>query len=136
MLQYLRAGRPLVCSAVMVSGDRRRASAPPIHTHIWQCPQFYPSPSPSLVYFSYTFCCESEGSLAMSGQCGFDLRIFSLPTVDSASSEFCSNLSGLFLLLDPLSSVGLLIAQVVGHIPYLLLGFTWGLSKKHEGTDA
>jgi hypothetical protein len=32
--------------------------------------------------------------------------------------------------------VGLLIAQVVGHIPYLLLGFTWGLSKKHEGTDA
>ena len=32
--------------------------------------------------------------------------------------------------------MGLLIAQVVGHTPYLLLGFTWGLSKKHEGTDA
>jgi hypothetical protein len=31
--------------------------------------------------------------------------------------------------------VGLLIAKVVGEIPYLLLGTTWGLSKKHEGTD-
>jgi hypothetical protein len=52
------------------------------------------------------------------------------------SRDFSSNLSGLFFFLDPLSAVGLLIAQVVGQIPYLLLGFTWGLSKKHEGTDA
>jgi hypothetical protein len=72
----------------------------------------------------------------MSGQCYFDPEIFSLSTVDSASSDFCSNLSGLFFLLDPLSAVGLLISQVVGHIPYVLLGFTWGLTKKHEGTDA
>jgi len=42
------------------------------------------------------------------------------------------NLSGLFFLLDPLSAVGYMIAQAVGQIPYLLLGSTWGLSKKHE----
>ncbi|KAI0279049.1 hypothetical protein BGY98DRAFT_479247 [Russula aff. rugulosa BPL654] len=42
------------------------------------------------------------------------------------------NLSGLFFLFDPLSAVGFMIAQVVGQIPYILLGITWGLSKKHE----
>jgi hypothetical protein len=31
--------------------------------------------------------------------------------------------------------VGFIIAQMVGEIPYILLGFTWGLDKKHEGTD-
>jgi hypothetical protein len=74
----------------------------------------------------------------MSGQCDFDLEIFSLSIVDSTSSDFCSNLSGLFFLLNPLSAVGLLIAQVttVARIPYLLLGFTWGLNEKHEGTNA
>jgi hypothetical protein len=72
----------------------------------------------------------------MSGQCDFELEIFSLSTADSASSDFCSNLSGLFFLLDPLSAVGRLVARVVRHIPYLLLGFTWGLSKKLEGTNA
>jgi hypothetical protein len=107
------------------------ASAPP-------CPHIYPSSLPSSAYFLYTSCWESEGSLATSGQCDFDLEIFSLSTLDSASSDFCSNLSGLFFLLNPLSVVGLLIAQleVVEQIPYLALGFKWGLSKKHEGTDA
>ena len=28
-----------------------------------------------------------------------------------------------------------MIAQVVGQIPYILLGVKWGLDKKHEGTD-
>ena len=31
--------------------------------------------------------------------------------------------------------MGYLIAPMVGQIPYLLLGTTWGLKKKHEGTD-
>ncbi|KAN0113945.1 cytochrome P450, partial [Russula decolorans] len=53
-------------------------SAPPILTHIWLCPHLYPSFFPSSDYFSYTSCWESEGSLAMSGQCDFDLEIFSL----------------------------------------------------------
>ena len=56
-------------------------------------------------------------------------------SVNQPSSEFSSNLSGLFFLLDPRSAVGFMIARVVGEIPYILLGFTWGLSKKHEGTD-
>jgi hypothetical protein len=57
-------------------------------------------------------------------------------SVNRPSSGFCSNLSGLFFLLDPLSSAGFLIAQVTGQIPYLLRGTTWGLGKKHEGMDA
>ena len=56
-------------------------------------------------------------------------------SVNQLSSDFSSNLSGSFFLLDPLSAMGLLIAQAVGEIPYLLLGTTWGLGKKHEGTD-
>ena len=68
----------------------------------------------------------------MSGQCDFDLEIFQLIN----GRVTCSNLSGSFFLLNPLSSVGFLISQVVGQIPYLLLGITWGLSKKHEGTSA
>jgi hypothetical protein len=57
-------------------------------------------------------------------------------SINQPLSDFCSNLSGLFFLLNPLSAVGFLVAQAVGQIPYLLLGITWGLSKKHEGTDA
>jgi hypothetical protein len=67
----------------------------------------------------------------MSGQCDFDLEFL----VDQPSSDFCSNLSGLFFFLDPLAVVGFAISQLVGQIPYVLLGSTWGLRKKHEGTD-
>lgn len=28
-----------------------------------------------------------------------------------------------------------MIAQVMGQITYILMGSTWGLSNKHEGTD-
>ena len=59
-------------------------------------------------------------------------------SADRPTNDFFSNLSGIFFLFDPLSAVGILLAQVVGQIPYILLGFTftWGLNKKHEGTDA
>ena len=57
-------------------------------------------------------------------------------SANQPSSDLCSDRSGLFLLLDPVSAVGLLVAQIVGQIPYLVLGRTWGLSTKHEGTDA
>ena len=69
-------------------------------------------------------------------QCRVSVISASKFSVNQASSDFCSNLSGLFFLLDPRSAVGFLIAQVVGQIPYVLLGSSWGLEKKHEGTDA
>jgi hypothetical protein len=119
---------------VIVSGNRRRPLVLP--------------------FFSLTLTSES-GYGHISIHCPFPLRlIFCTPPVETPegrsrcrvsvtstsvnqpSSDFRSNLSGLFFLLDPLSAVGLLIAQVVGQIPYLVLGRTWGLNKKHEGTDA
>jgi hypothetical protein len=63
------------------------------------------------------------------------VTLASKDSVNQPSSDFCSNLSGLFFLLHPLSALGFLIAQVVGQIPYTLMGSSWALSKKHEGTD-
>lgn len=51
-------------------------------------------------------------------------------------TTFCSNLSGPFFLFSPLSVVGYLAAQMVGHIPFVLRGSTRSLGKKHEGTSA
>ena len=71
-------------------------------------------------------------------QCRVSVTSTSKYSVNQLSSDFCSNISGLFFLLNPLSAVGFLIAQVttVAQIPYLLLGFTWGLNKKYDGTNA
>ena len=52
------------------------------------------------------------------------------------STTFCSNLSGPFFFFSPLSVVGYLAAQMVGHIPFVLQGSTRSLGRKHEGTGA
>ena len=57
-------------------------------------------------------------------------HMFNLP------ATFCSCLSGPFFLFSPLSSVGYLIARIVGQIPYVLQGSTRMLDSKHEGTGA
>ena len=59
-----------------------------------------------------------------------------LRNIQLVNRDFCSNLHSVFFLLNPLSAVGFLMAQVVGQIPYLLLGATWALNMKHEGTGA
>src|SRR6267142_279785 len=68
----------------------------------------------------------------MSGQCALD----SGNAIQSTPSHFCSNLTGLFVLLDPISTLGYLIARMVRPIPYLNLGSTWMLSRNYEGTGA
>ena len=103
-------------------------------THRWLCLQLYPSSFSSSAYFSYAFCWDSEGSLAMSGERDFDLE-FEL--IDQLSSGFfCSKLAGPFFLLSPLSVEGFLVARMVRQIPYLHAGTRWALGGKHEGTSA
>lgn len=50
--------------------------------------------------------------------------------------NFGSNLSGPYFLFSLESLPGQLIARIVRPIPYLNMGTTWMLSKKHQGTGA
>ncbi|KAN0103584.1 cytochrome P450 monooxygenase [Russula decolorans] len=42
------------------------------------------------------------------------------------------NLSGLFFLFSPLSTIGFMIARMIRQIPYIHVGNTWALKRKHE----
>lgn len=68
----------------------------------------------------------------MSGQSALD----SGNAIQSTPSHFCSNLTGLCVLFDPISILGYLIARMVRPIPYMNLGSTWMLSRNYEGTGA
>ena len=103
---------------------------PSLHTHIQQCPQFYYLSFLSLAYFLYGFSSVFERLLVMSGWRVFDFSssIFKL-TQDR-------NLSGPRYLFRPVSAPGQIIARIVRPAPYINMGPTWMLSKKHEGTSS
>jgi hypothetical protein len=69
----------------------------------------------------------------MSGQFAFDSRTDQLIDLRVA---FRSNLPGPFVIIHPVSAPGYLIARVIRAIPYLHLGSSWLLRRKHEGTGA
>ena len=117
-------------------GNRRRiittiAPSTVTHTDVWPCLHFYPSSSPSCAYFSYTSCWDSEGPLAISGQCDFDFRNNQLTNLPVTFA--CSNLSGPFFFFTPLSIPGYVLYRMFRKIPYLHPGNSWTLRTKYEG---
>ena len=134
---HLCARRTTVCSAVIIGsnsagGNRRRAVLLPPSTLTSRYARISIHRPFLLRLIPHTPPAENQKGRS---QCRVSVTSTSKYSVDQPSSDFCSNLPGQFFLINPLSAVGFLTAQIVGEIPYLLLGTTWGIIKKYEGTD-